>query len=296
MNSSTSNSSWRFMVRPLLILIFLLSLYHTLTVGKVLPSSEGISIEETNYVKVEKYVYHDSKIDVLLVGSSRTAKLDPQYISDDAANLGMRGLSSATGLELVKKTKLKPSIVLVEINDTIGRQDEDLIKSLFNPFNYYIRLYFPMFRTEYRPVSVFIQAVRNFLEKADIISLEEIDQQRINIEFRETIVKEAIQDNDQPLSEDAKATLRRDAESIKSQIKSIEDGDVRVVLYNVPGDPRIDNTMKQRQEQEFMRTLFPPKKFEWLPEPPAREWNTSDGTHLISNDAKVFTEFIRDKI
>ena len=284
------------MVRPLLILIFLLSLYHTLTVGKVLPSSEGISIEETNYVKVEKYVYHDSKIDVLLVGSSRTAKLDPQYISDDAANLGMRGLSSATGLELVKKTQSKPSIVLVEINSTIGRQDEDLIQSLFNPFNYYIRLYFPMFRTEYRPVSVFIQAVRNFLEKADIISLEEIDQQRINLEFRETIVKEAIQENEQPLSEENKATLMRDAESIKSQIKSIDDSGVRVVLYNVPGDPRIDNTMKQRQEHEFLRTLFPPKKFEWLPEPPAREWSTSDGTHLISDDAKVFTEFIRDKI
>lgn len=284
------------MVRPLLILIFLVSLYHTLTVGKVLPSSEGISIEETNYVKVEKYVYHDSKIDVLLVGSSRTAKLDPQYISDDAANLGMRGLSSATGLELVKKTKLKPSIVLVEINETIGRQDEDLIQSLFNPFNYYIRLYFPMFRTEYRPVSVFIQAVRNFLEKADIISLEEIDQQRINLDFRETIVKEAIQENEQPLSEEKKATLRRDAESIKSQIEAIENSGIQVVLYNVPGDPRIDNTRKQRQEQEFLQTLFPPDKFEWLPEPPEREWTTSDGTHLISDDAKVFTEFIRDKL
>jgi hypothetical protein len=296
MNSSTSNSSWRFMVRPLLILIFLLSLYHTLTVGKVLPSSEGISIEETNYVKVEKYVYHDNKIDVLLVGSSRTAKLDPQYISDDAQNLGMRGFSSTLGLELVKNTELKPSIVLVEINGTIGLTDKELIKSLFDPLTYYTRLYFPMFRTEYRPVSVFIQAVRNLLENLNIITLEEIDQARVNPAFREKIVQEKIQEYNQKLSQKEKIDLRYKAESIKSKIEEIKNSGVQVFLYDIPGDRRIDNTMKSNQEREILQNLFPSNKFNWLPKPPDRDWNTSDGVHLISNDAKVFAEFIREQL
>ncbi|WP_446385316.1 hypothetical protein [Coleofasciculus chthonoplastes] len=284
------------MVRPLLILIFLLSLYHTLTAGKVLPSSEGISIEETNYVKVEKYVYHESKIDVLLVGSSRTAKLDPQYISDDAQNLGMRGFSSTLGLELVKNTELKPSIVLVEINGTIGLTDEELIKSLFDPLTYYTRLYFPMFRTEYRPVSVFIQAVRNLLENLNIITLEEIDQARVNPAFREKIVQEKLKEYNQTLSQKEKTDLRYKAESIKSKIEEIENSGVQVFLYDIPGDRRIDNTMKSSQERELLQNLFPSNKFEWLPEPPDRDWNTSDGVHLISNDAKVFTEFIRTQM
>ncbi|EDX70601.1 hypothetical protein MC7420_920 [Coleofasciculus chthonoplastes PCC 7420] len=284
------------MVRPLLILIFLLSLYHTLTVGKVLPSSEGISIEETNYVKVEKYVYHDSKIDVLLVGSSRTAKLNPQYISDDAQNLGMRGFSSTLGLELVKNTELKPSIVLVEINGTIGLTDEELIKSLFDPLTYYTRLYFPMFRTEYRPVSVFIQAVRNLLEKLNIITLEEIDQARVNPAFREKRIQEEIKEKNQPLSQKRKTNLRQDAKSIKSKIEKIEKSGVRVLLYDVPGDPRLDSTRTFSQERELLRKLFPSDKFEWLPDPPTREWVTSDGIHLISTDAKIFAEFIRDQL
>jgi len=299
MHSSTSNSSWRTMLRPLLIFIFMITLYHTLTLGRVLPSSEGINIPETNHVKVEKYVYNNSKFKWVLVGSSRTAQIVPEDIGSEVANLGMRGIASGTGLEIVQRTKLKPSILLVEINETIGRpKDTDLIDSVFNPFYYYARLYFPMFRTEYKPVSVFIQAIRNFAEKQNIMTIEQLQKQRLidTKSAKENNIKTTIAQEKQPLSEKSKRDLILQAEVLKSQIAEIEKSGIRVVLYDVPGDRRVDNTMQRRQQRDILRNFFTADTFEWLPEPPVKDWITTDGVHLIHTEAKELATFIREQL
>jgi len=299
MHSSTSNSSWRTILRPLLIFIFLITLYHTLTIGRLLPSSEGINIPETNHVKVEKYVYNDSKLKLVLVGSSRTAQIVPEDIDSGVANLGMRGISSGTGLGLVQRTKLKPSILLVEINDTIGIPiDTQLLDSVFNPFYYYIRLYFPMFRTEYKPVSVFIQAIRNFSEKQNILTKDEMQKERLidTKSAKENIIKTMIAQEEHPLSEKSKRELILQAEVLKSQIAEIEKLGIRVVLYDVPGDRRVDNTMQRRQQREILKNFFTANTFEWLPEPPVKDWITTDGVHLIHAETKELATFIRSHL
>jgi hypothetical protein len=45
-----------------------------------------------------------------------------------------------------------------------------------------------------------------------------------------------------------------------------------------------------------MKELFPVNNFDWLPEPAARKWLTGDGAHLIPSDAKVYANFLKDRL
>lgn len=304
MNPSTSsrvrqrfglNDSIRPLFRPILVFLFVMTLYHTLVVSGVLPSSEGLSIQQSNIIKVEQYAYSQSPYEILVAGSSRTAKIEADYFGKErVANVGIRGGSSQTGLELVKRSHSKPSILLLEANGTlIQGVNRELIEAAYHPILYFIRLYFPMFRQEYQPVAVAIEIIKNWKGiTAEKIENQRVNELRRNPQMREKRLKQAIEQRREGLNEKQKNKLTRVAQNLKKQIVKLEKQGVRVILFDVPGDPLVDRTPERKQEKELMRKLFPPETYEWLPEHPSRDWMTTDGVHLIRADARDYAAFI----
>jgi regulator of RNase E activity RraB len=293
---------WRSIFRPVLIFLFVMSFYQVLVSGGVLPASDGVSLIQNNIVKAQRYVYQDnSDLKMVVVGSSLTANLNVKDIGEGVKSIALGGGASQTGLEIVKINRSKPPIVLVEINDTITRKvDLDLVNSLYNPVFYWLRLYLPMMREEYRPVSVFVDALKN-RSKSDIkLSREELDKREarnLTPELSKKGIQMAVDVESKFLSAKDTESITKEAEFIKNQIAEIQkNSGTKVVLFDIPQESVVDAQIRRKQVRELVKKLFDAKSFEWLPPPPPREWRTNDGIHLIRSDARDFAEFLRDKL
>ncbi|MBD2305779.1 hypothetical protein H6G17_09675 [Chroococcidiopsis sp. FACHB-1243] len=283
-------SNLSLVIRPLLVCIACLILYQSSIFYGFLPSSEGINQWQANIIKAEKYIYNQSSTPIVLVGSSLANNLPIKYFSNRATNLGMSGGSTQTGLEIVRRKDIKPRLLLVELNDTIGRKlDTKLVNPLFHPLTSFIKIHFPMFRQEYRPTSVLMQYLENEYKQRNARDVERQDEQQvINSDFRKKMIEQLVEDRNIELDIQQKQLIIKEAEFIKNQIADIQKEAVRVILFDIPGEPVVDNTTKQKQIRELLKSLFPKNSFEWLPELPAGKWITSDGIHLVQSNAKEY--------
>jgi hypothetical protein len=291
----------RSLLRPVLIFLFLMSFYQVLVSGGVLPASDGANVNQGNVVKAQRYVYQDdSDLKMVVIGSSLAAYLNVKDIGEGVKSLALGGGASQTGLEIVKRSKSKPRIVLVEINETIIRKiDSELLDSLYHPIFYWMRKYLPMMREEYRPVSVFINSLKSRSKQnqkpMSREALDSLEGRNITPELSQKAIQTAVETQSQPLSEKDVTTMKQEADLIKNQIAEIKkNSGAKVVLFDIPRESRVNATLRVKQVRELAKKLFPPDRFEWVPAPKEREWRTNDGLHLIRSDARDFAEFLRD--
>jgi len=292
----------RSILPPVLIFLFLMSFYHVLVSGGVLPASEGVTQRQNSMVRAQRYVYQDeSDLKMVIVGSSLAANLNVKDIGEGVKSIAFGGGSSKTGLEIVKRSKSKPQIVLVEMNDVdfLRKIDAKLLESLYHPIFYWMRQYLPMLREEYRPVSIFINSLKTRSQQnQERMSREELDSlegRNVNPEFSQKAIQTAVDNESIPLSEKDAETIKQEADLMRNQIAEIKKNiGAKVVLFEIPRESRVNATLRVKQVQELVKKLFPPDRFEWLPPPKEREWRTNDGTHLIRSDARDFAEFLRD--
>ncbi|MEG4499675.1 hypothetical protein QUB05_06895 [Microcoleus sp. F10-C6] len=287
-------------LRPVLIFLFLMSFYQVLVSGGVLPASDGVSLIQNNIVKAQRYVYQDDgDLKMVIVGSSLAGNINVKHIGERVKSIAFAGGASQTGLEIVKRSKSKPRIVLVEINDTIIRKiDANLVDDLYHPIFYWLRQYLPMMREEYRPVSVFIDYLKSRRQQYTNLSKEKLDSleaRNLTPELAQKGIQMIVEVESKPLSTNDTNKIKKQAEFIKNQIAEIKkNSGVKVVLFDIPLESRVNAAIRRKQVAELTKKLFPSDRFEWLPPPKEREWRTNDGVHLIRSDARDFAEFLRD--
>ena len=291
----------RSILRPVLVFLFVMSFYQVLVSGGVLPASDGVSMMQNNIVKAQRYVYQDdSDLKMVIVGSSLAANLNVKHIGEGVKTIALGGGSSKTGLEIIKRSKNKPPIVLVEINDTIVRQiDADLLDSLYNPIFYWMRQYLPMMREEYRPVSVFINSLKSRSQQnIKMMTREKLDSlegRNLTPELSQKAIQTTVDIQSKPLFEKDAKNIKQEADLMKTQIAEVKKNTgAKVVLFDIPLESRVNATLRMQQVRELAKKLFGPDRFEWLPPPKEREWRTNDAIHLIRSDARDFAEFLRD--
>ncbi|MDZ4720129.1 MAG: hypothetical protein SH847_16885 [Roseiflexaceae bacterium] len=270
-------------------------LYQTLIWAGLLNASDGITQWENNVVRAQRYLYRSNEpIRLVLVGSSLANNIKASDIAPNVANLAMAGGATQTGLEMIRRDTAQPSILLVEINDTIDRQeDSKLIASLYDPALYWLRMWVPIFREEYRPASVFVSRLRRF---SDSESRQLANRAVANPGLLDAEVARLVAERNTPFTLERAALIRSEAEGIKVRLLILRQAGWRVVLFDLPRDQRIENTTQQKQVRAMLYEIFPPDQYEWLPAPPARDWLTQDGLHLIRADAHDFGQFIYDQL
>ena len=293
----------RSILRPVLIFLFLMSFYQVLVSGGVVPAGEGVTQRQNNIVRAQRYIYQDdSDVKMVIVGSSLATNLNEKHIGESVKSVAFGAGTSKTGLEIIKRSKTKPQIVLVEVNDNnlLRGFDSELIDSLYHPIFYWMRQYLPMLREEYRPISVFINSFRSRLyQNLERMSREELDSlesRDITPKLSETAIQAAVDRGSKPFSEKEVETMEQSADLMRNQIAEIKKNTgAKVVLFDIPRESRVNATLRIKEVRElWAKKMFPPDRFEWLPPPKKREWRTNDGTHLIRSDARDFAEFLRD--
>ncbi len=288
-------------ILPILACILLLCLYQILIWVQIIPPSDGINQWQINLIKVEQYIYQTKPVDTMIVGSSIAERINPNYIGPNVSNIGIAGGTSQTGAEIVKRNKnkkLQPSILMLEINDSIAKGiDEKLIRDIYQPYGYFLRLYFTMFRQKYRPISLLVNSLKNSSQPAKKINEDDDKKIFTNSVFRKKIIENYIfQYNKNHLLPEKREELIIESKYIKKQIADLQKAGIRVILFNVPREKEIENTMLQREIAELLLSLFPADTYEWLPKPPSGDWITSDGIHLIDSSAKKYALFLKEQM
>lgn len=300
MNLSTFNSKVfkTNVARSLSATVLALSFYQVLVLTKIVKPSDGIHQWQNNFIRLQRYAYQDSShSNIVLAGSSLTANLPASEIGSSVSNLGMSGGCTQTAVEAVARKHSKPVILIVEINNTIDRKiDNHMIDSIYNPFLYTLRLYLPIFREEYQPVSAFypkVMALRNKL-----LQFIRFNNTSVNPDnnLTDTLISQFVEQYQKPISEKQLKLIKEESEFLKLQISKLRKEGVRVVLFDIPRDPRLQATFQEKQIKALMKQLFPVKQFEWLPEPPPRNWKTYDGVHIVSSDAKYYVTFLKNQL
>lgn len=284
---------------PLIICLFLLIAYQLLIWVNLVSPSNGISQRQENIIKGQRYLYQKNQLNsIVLVGSSITGSIKVKNIGDQVTNIAMAGSNSKTGLELVKLKSTLPSLLLIEINETISKEiDRQLIDSVHHPILDSIRFYLPMFREEYKPISVLVESLKQTAQsERQIAEVAKPATAVANPEFREKFIATMAETQQEILPEEAIQDLQKESKLIQQQIDTLQRKGVRVILFNLPTESRLENTPRRQQIEGLMRTFFPPEQFEWLPEPPLRQWRTSDGIHLVPADGQAYAEFIKEQL
>lgn len=308
MNLSTFNSKTPLLIKrvlahplwsPLVICLFFLIAYQLLIWVNLVSPSPGISQRQENIIKGQRYLYQkNTPNSIVMIGSSITGAIKVKNFGVQVTNIAMAGSNSKTGLELIKLKSTLPSLLLIEINETISKEiDRQLIDSVHHPILDSIRFYLPMFREEYKPISVLIESLKQTAQsERQIAEVAEPAMPIANPGFRERFIATMAETQQEKFSEEAIQDLQQESKLIQQQIATLQKNGVRVILFNLPTESRLENTPRRQQIKELMRTFFPPEQFEWLPEPPSREWKTSDGIHLLPSDAQVYAEFIKAQL
>jgi hypothetical protein len=309
MNLSIFNSKFgkNRILRSFVATFFFLSIYQVLIITHFVKPSNGMHQWQNNLIRLQRYAYQDfSNLNLVIVGSSIANNLPASDIGSSVINLAMSGGCAQTGIESVARKSSKPTILLIEVNETINRKvDEQVIHSIYNPFVYNLRLYIPMLREEYQPVSTlspkFFSLVNKLMNLARLVnkpktSLPVISENNRDNKLSNTLINQAVEKYTTPLSETEKTLFKQEAEQIKLQISKLKKDGVRVVLFDVPRDPRLQATVQGKQLKALVKEMFPVSNYEWLPEPAPRDWITYDGVHLVTSEAKDYTVFLKNQL
>lgn len=264
--------------------------YQALIWGGLVRPSDGITQRENNLVRAERYRYRQGPAPLVLAGSSLANNIATVGMGrDEVVNLAMSGGAAQTGLAILLAYGGEPGVVLVELNDTIDRSlDRELLDSLGGLGG--LKALLPALRTEYRPVSVLVDALRQSGDD------DANARGSFNARLRAQSVARVRAQLMRPLSAEEAAAFRREAALIRDQVTALEAAGWRVVLGDVPRDSELMATTRLTQVQAILSGTFPPDRYEWLATPPGGEWITRDGLHLVRDDARRFAGFLREQL
>lgn len=257
----------------------MLIFYHILIIYGLVPPGTGESAQKENLIKIENFLINQDP-EVLVIGSSQTGVVLSQ-VDNKLANLSLSGHSSLDGLRIMEHNGKTPKILLVELGRTLVLAPDLALEKSSHGLRSLLLSISPLFWTKYQPSSVLLGVLNRMKGKKDRSESPVIDTDRI----------EALKTHfSTELSEDKKVQFAQNLREVKQRLLSLRTRGVRVYLFEVPIDSRIENTPTELTTRQIIEKAFPKGEFILLPTDKAEKWNTSDGFHLLPIDAVRFGE------
>jgi hypothetical protein len=277
----------KYVIRVLLLTIFLLFAYGSVIQYYPQVLLESSSWTHQNRIRAEEYVFANSTdgVPLVVVGSSLSANLFATYPRERIANLSLSAYSAISGLELVMKRKTKPKVLLVEINYL--QRDIAFQMNSRNPFKLGVPVlmtHFPAFRSVNEP---FYRAELG-LNQLCGLSTEHLPPPPDNPELRAKRVAGRLQELEvQPFDT---AQFRWGINRLVEASRQLQQQGTRVIWFAMPFELeshsriRYHNTIVERKAQKlsvpFIRSQGAPQV------------HTSDGLHLTPESMVIYEKWL----
>ena len=258
-----------------------------------IPPTDGFQVRDKNRIKSERYLL-DAQIrpEAVLVGSSLTANLPTQEISQRVFNLGLAGDSLWTGLDLIRgRPDFRPRVVVMEVSDLLLRSpDREFVDGLLNPSRIALRRALPMFRAEYQPAGVLLKQLGRWQKRRQNAAGAAKPSGVLPVTDR--LIEQAREAGRAGLAAGEATRLTDACARLRATIEDYQKSGIRCVLLRVPGEPALAGTLRNKQLAALFDEEFPPSQFTWIRPAADFKCTTWDAIHLVQSDALTYARFV----
>ena len=245
---------------------------------------KGANQWQTNIIKAQDFAFDNKAYTHAFVGSSEAYNIPVNEISDKWSNLGFAGGCSLTGLEVLRRSGKPIDVVVVEVNGTLLRgQDDDLLSEIA-PWHV-----LPIGRQNTR-IDYLFNLIKSKIKMSfkDKTKIEVKDDETTNLSGLD-LQKESMS---KPLDEEK---MRQVLSQLKGQVDELRLQGVKIILTETPNDPSLRDLQQSTMARNLINEYFPLDEYDYYDV----DWNdykTKDGVHLTEYSAKRYAREMTDKL
>ncbi|MCB9033312.1 MAG: hypothetical protein H6553_05705 [Chitinophagales bacterium] len=259
---------------------------------------------QANIVNAEKFIYDTDSFDNVIVGSSLAQRLQMDSLPN-FYNLSLSGQCIFDGLNIIKNKNKLPKNIYIEINVINREENKNFNEIISSPILNVLKKNFLIFRTDKHPLSYvenrFFYPVTNFI--LDILHYGLKNRIKLFFDLKN---KENIADNSvfyKMLNlqinyySEKTDTMKMDKlfNKLKNNIEFLESKGSKVIFFEMPVNPKLVQLTRACYLRNRIANDFPNNLFIKLPSN-IKLYKTSDGVHLTPNEAKIYSDYLKDKI
>lgn len=256
---------------------------------------------QDNYIIAEKYLYINDEIDNVIIGSSLSSRI----IKDSLPgfyNLSFAGQSTFDGLQIIQKKTHTPKNVFIEINVLDRGENKTFTKSLTSPINYITKERLIAFRSDKQPLAIFgnyvlqpfaewvhslLRRAHNKMAKKSFL-INKPSSSSLFVQMKAL----QIERHSHSLTNNKTIAL---LENLKSAVQELELKNINVTFFEMPINIEIHSLSKPNQIRLLIQKNFPNNAFISAPQN-LEMYKTSDGVHLLRNEAALYTHYLKSEI
>lgn len=268
-------------LRALLTALVLSGIYSAAL--KWVPASwprSGVTLHQANIVRAEAVMYSDRVPDNLLVGTSLTERLEPKDLGPEFARLAFTAGSGVTGLEMVRRSALKPRRVFIESNLLYHTVDAEVIDYFYSLPLSWLREHLTALRQSNQPANLFYSWVKSWKKAKPE-------------KFGPELLRIALNDHVRHGAALPEATITSVMDGLEKDVDYLRTSGIEVTFVQFPEHPEIAVMPLNLTFRAALRTRFPEAKYHWLYPDKSVHYETTDGMHLDVPSATVFAHELR---
>jgi hypothetical protein len=246
---------------------------------------------QRNVINADKYIYSDINYKAVILGSSLAYRMQTDYLPG-FYNLALSGMSVYDAGAVLLCRKTLPKTVFIEINIIQRQKSESFSQEFESPLFAFFKRIFPALRTENQPVFLIKKGIDRL--KASV-GPKHVSKTRNRVAARNVYLPDrlfkpllAIQVND--YSKRDTALANKAIGSLKQLMQKIEARGSKVILFEMPVYPVIQQSPKAVLIRELVAKNFPQHQFIAIP---PTSFKTRDGLHLAQKEAVDYTLYFK---
>lgn len=268
-------------------------------VGKTIAAENQWS---QNIVRAEEFIYNPSKQNIILVGSSLTERLKPEFFNRDTSNLAFVAKSVFEGLTILDRGGYSPDLVLVETNLFFNLPDPEFVDNLYSIPAYQLKKHVYSLREKYKPINDLSTWIYLFLSGSSVIAPPDqvnVSQQKVSSTneedtklYKYLVELELSNRADTPVPSTKKDEMRL----LKVLVNELRKRGTNVVFFELPTDPKICSDRLSIASRTTLAKIFPTTQYNFLPMPVCDNYKTTDGMHLPPDEAVRFVKKLSEQL
>jgi hypothetical protein len=233
----------------------------------------------------------------VILGSSLANKIAVEELPG-FYNLALSGLSVYDGGAVLLSRKSLPKMVYIELNVIQRPENENFTGEFTSSVYAWCKQVLPALRTENRPVILMKKMIDNvpkLLHPAKPTVRHRIVKRPVlkNYYLPQSLFKSLMAIQVKAYSERDTSLINRSVLVLKNLVAKIEARGSKVVFFEMPVNPAIQQSPKATLIRQTVKQSFP--NYQFIDLPPTT-FKTRDGLHLAQKEAMDYTLYFKDQI
>ena len=287
------------MIKKTILTALCLVVAYSVFVAVVKPAWEITDHQaQANLVLAQKFIYNDNAaIRNVIVGSSLPCRLVLEQVKN-TYNLSFGGHGSIDGLVLIDSRKQLPENILVEMNSALLTENKAFTSTLLSRLSYHWWKLLPALRREKQPIGFLgaflsVRGTDFFIDRfKSFLSLN-----RENPGSRNAVFQNMLDMQVEAYSKNPDPVLVRDCfNNLQKHLSSLEKRGANIIFFEMPIHKKLCDLPWPKTIRENYHVCFPPDKYKYIPMPDCAEYTTTDGVHLVGEEALKYTNYFKTQL